>query len=70
MSRTFKIQISEDELLTLIDYHSSELKHVIKEFGNAPKDRAERIVELTRRLNKETPEIVKDEPKSNIKDEW
>jgi hypothetical protein len=54
--KTFKLTVTEDELKAMISYHSSML-------GLADKydiETSERIHTLTKRLNKETPEIESD----------
>ena len=53
--KTFKLQITEEEMVALIDFHTRKLS------SQRPSiEVAQRIVDLTRRLNKDTPEIEGD----------
>lgn len=53
--KTWKVALTEDELKALIDYHSS--RHPA---GGYSLETSARIHDLTKRLNKETPEIEND----------
>lgn len=55
--KTWKLTVNEEELRALIDHHTS-----MHAKGDYEVDRSARIHDLTKRLNKETPEIEKDEP--------
>lgn len=65
--KTFKLQITEDELIALIFYHTNELSNQATSGNGKPSNEtAQRLVDLTRRLNKETPDIESDpRPKDN-----
>ena len=60
--KTFKITVSEGELVALIYYHNRIMRDYI-EVGNVPLiETSERIHNLTKRLNKDTPEIETVDP--------
>ena len=60
--KTFKITVSEGELVALIYYHNRIMRDYI-EVGDVPLiETSERIHNLTKRLNKDTPEIEVVEP--------
>ena len=61
--KTFKLQITEDELVALIEYHTGRLSQEAMA-GRPTNDTAQRLVDLTRRLNKDMPEIEGD-PRPN-----
>lgn len=50
--KTFKLTVTEDELKALIDFHKQSTSYDI--------ETSERIHNLTKRLNRETPEIDND----------
>ncbi len=52
--KTFKVTLTEDEVKALIDYHR------FKGDGQYTIETSQRIHDLTKRLNKETPEIEND----------
>ena len=55
--KTFKITVSEGELVALIYYHNRIMRDYI-EVGDVPLiETSERIHNLTKRLNKDTPEV-------------
>lgn len=54
--KTFGLKVSEDELKALIDYNLS--RHGLNREYDI--ERSQRIHDLTKRLNKETPEIEND----------
>lgn len=57
--KTFKIQITEEELVALISHHTSQLEtQAIR--SKPTNETAQRLVDLTRRLNKDTPDIEGD----------
>ena len=65
--KTFKLQITEEELIALIAYNTDKLSGM----AHPPLEIAQRIVDLTRRLNKDTPEIeVEKEFKPEIPKAW
>lgn len=49
--KTWKLTVNEDELRALINHHVNSM------FGDTSIERSARIHDLTKRLNKETPEI-------------
>lgn len=49
--KTWKLTVNEDELRALITHHLNKM------FGEQSVERSARIHDLTKRLNKETPEI-------------
>jgi hypothetical protein len=53
--KTWKLTVNEDELKALINHHRFKTDDTTVETSA-------RIHDLTKRLNKETPEIEKDEP--------
>ena len=56
--KTFKLTLTEDELIALIGYHTK--KHSSFCYGsdvNPSVETSERIHTLTKRLNKDTPEV-------------
>lgn len=57
--KTFKIQITEEELVALIAFHTGKLRGQAENMKPS-KETAERLVDLTRRLNKDTPDIEGD----------
>lgn len=54
--KTFKLTVTEDELKALIKYHSS----IMADGYHYEPDTSERLHNLVKRLNKETPEIEND----------
>lgn len=54
--KTWKLTVNEDELRALIDYHHNSV--LIQ--GKHDVERSARIHDLTKRLNRETPEIEND----------
>jgi hypothetical protein len=52
--KTFKLTVTEEELGALISHHA------VKMHGNYSTETSERIHTLTKRLNKETPDIEGD----------
>ena len=67
MMKTYKLQITEEELIALIEYNTRKLRN--QAYNEKPSTEiAQRIVDLTRRLNKDTPEIeVEKEFKPEVK---
>jgi hypothetical protein len=59
-NRTWKITVDEDELKVLINFNASRLN------SSYQVDYSQRIHNLTKRLNKDEPEIEK--PAENVKD--
>ena len=55
--KTFKITVDESELRAIIDYHLS-----LHEIIGYKSETSERIHNLTKRLNKDTPEIEAVDP--------
>lgn len=63
--KTFGLRINEEELRALIDYHAA-----MHGKGDYDIERSQRIHDLTKRLNKETPEIEGDpRPQEEAKEE-
>ena len=60
--KTFKLTVTEDELRALIDFNLAHHQ------DKPTVESSARIHDLTKRLNKETPEIEND-PRSEIKSE-
>jgi len=64
--KTFKLTVTEDELRALIRHHASGLTYSGSlgpsgmDYSNYSTETSERIHTLTKRLNKETPEIESD----------
>lgn len=62
--KTFKLTVTEDEMKALIRHHASTLMYngnaMLDGSSNYPIETSERIHTLTKRLNKETPEIEND----------
>ena len=52
--KTFKLTVTEDELKALINHHAFNMANREGPFDT---DTSERIHNLTKRLNKDTPEI-------------
>ena len=60
--KTFKLTVTEEEIRALISYHALSLTHFSAN-GSQPSisvETSERIHTLTKRLNKDTPEIEGD----------
>lgn len=59
--KTWKLTVNEEELKALISWHNMAMMgHVTNDRYNAPDispERSARIHDLTKRLNKETPDI-------------
>ena len=55
--KTFKLTVTEDELKALINHHSRIIQNSIEDGALPSIDTSERIHNLTKRLNKDTPEI-------------
>lgn len=53
--KTFKVTLTEDELKAIIEYHAEKMVS----YDITP-ERSARIHDLTKRLNKDTPEIEND----------
>lgn len=51
--RKFRLQVTEDELLALIQFHGANISNTAK----PSIDTSERLHDLVKRLNKETPDI-------------
>ena len=65
--KTFKLQITEEEMVALIVHHTERLRNSTYDGQKPSNDIAQRIVDLTRRLNKDTPEIEGDpRPKETL----
>ena len=60
--KTFKITVSEGELVALIHYHNGIMCLDIQSNANPSIETSERIHNLTKRLNKDTPEIEAVDP--------
>lgn len=59
--KTFTLKVNEDELKALIAHHSSKQNQACYDDGNKPDiETSARIHDLTKRLNRETPEIETD----------
>jgi hypothetical protein len=64
--KTFKLTVTEDELRALIRHHANSLTYtgsinaIGMDYSNYSTETSERIHTLTKRLNKETPEIESD----------
>jgi hypothetical protein len=65
--KTFKLTVTEDELRALIRHHANTMTYAgsigangAYDYSNYSIETSERIHTLTKRLNKETPEIESD----------
>lgn len=58
--KTFKLTVTEDELKALIDFHKQSTTYDV--------ETSERIHSLTKRLNRDTPEIEND-PRQHISEQ-
>lgn len=63
--KTFGLKITEDELKALIRYHANKISYSVHspaglDHTNYDIETSQRIHDLTKRLNKETPEIEGD----------
>ena len=74
MMKTYKLQITEEELIALISYNTRKLRNQTYSASEKPStETAQRIVDLTRRLNKDTPEIEIEKefkPEVKIPEDW
>jgi len=74
MMKTYKLQITEEELIALIEYNTRKLRNQTYLVSEKPStETAQRIVDLTRRLNKDTLEIeveVSNKAQVKIPDGW
>lgn len=61
--KTFKVTLTEDELKAIIEYHAEKMVS----YDITP-ERSARIHDLTKRLNKDTPEIDND-PRPAVKED-
>lgn len=54
--RKFRLQVTEDELKALIQFHAQDI------FGNMTTEVSERLHDLMKRLHKTTPDIEPEAP--------
>lgn len=61
--RKFKVTLNEDELKAVISYNSGRL------WENYSVECSARIHDLTKRLNRDTPEVEQDKPNTSTEDQ-
>lgn len=61
-NKTWKVTVDEDELKALINFNTHRL------YQNYTVDTSQRIHNLTKRLNKDEPEIEIEKPAENVKE--